>query len=60
MVWFFCGIAVGASVAFLAWWRDSKTQSVDLENADVLNRLTTDPMPTTIRRPEISHKDSNV
>ena len=39
MVWFFCGIVVGASATCLAWWRDSKAQSVDLEKADVLNRL---------------------
>ena len=60
MVWFFCGIAVGASVTCLAWWRDSKTQSGGLENADVLNRLTADPIPPAVRGPEISRKDSNV
>ena len=42
MAWFFCGIVVGASVTCLAWWRDSKAQSVGLEKADVLNRLFTD------------------
>ena len=47
MVWFFCGSVVGASVTCLAWWRDSKTQSGDLEKADVLNRLITDSPPPT-------------
>jgi len=53
MVWFFCGIVVGASVTCLAWWRDSKAQSVGLEKADVLNRLITDPTPPIVRRPEL-------
>jgi len=52
MVWFFCEIVVGASVTCLAWWRDSKAQPFDLEKADVLNRLFTDPPPTIVRRPE--------
>ena len=42
MAWFFCGIVVGASVTCLAWWRDGKAKSVDLEKADVLNRIIKD------------------
>ena len=53
MAWFFCGIVFGASVACLAWWRDSKTQSVGLEKGDVLNRLFTDRTSPTVRRPEL-------
>ena len=60
MVWFFCGIVVGASVTCLAWWRDSKVQSVGLEKADVLNRLFTDPPPTIGRGPERSRQDADV
>jgi hypothetical protein len=56
MVWFFCGIVVGAAVTSLAWWRDSKAQSVGLEKADVLNRLITDPAPPIVRRPERSRQ----
>jgi len=52
MVWFFCGIVVGASVISLAWWRDSKAQSAELEKADVLNRLITNPAPKVVRKPE--------
>lgn len=52
MVWFFCGILVGASVTCLAWWRDSKAQSVGLEKADVLNRLCADPKPRIVPKPE--------
>lgn len=51
MVWFFCGIVVGASVTCLAWWRDGKMQSVGLEKADVLNRLIRDPVPPIVRGP---------
>jgi hypothetical protein len=53
MVWFFCGSMVGASVLCLAWWQDSKAQSVGLEKGDVLNRLFTDPSPPIARRPEL-------
>jgi len=53
MAWFFCGIVFGASVACLAWWRDSKTQSVGLEKGDVLNRIFTDRTSPTVRRPEL-------
>ncbi len=60
MVWFFCGIVVGASVTCLAWWRDSKAQPVGLEKADVLNRLFTDPPPPIVRRPERSRQDADV
>ncbi|MGE5285123.1 MAG: hypothetical protein ACM3OG_09150 [Actinomycetota bacterium] len=52
VVWFFCGIVVGASVACLAWWRDSKAQSVGLEKADVLNRILTDPTPPKSQKPK--------
>jgi len=52
MAWFFCGIVAGAAVTCLAWWRDSKAQSVGLEKADVLNRLLTDPPPPIGRRSE--------
>ena len=60
LVWFFCGIVVGASVSCLAWWRDSRTQSVSLEKADVLNRLFKDPAPPIVRKPEISRQDADV
>ena len=60
IVWFFCGILVGASAICLAWWRDSEAQSVGLENADVLNRLITDPTPPIVRRPERSRQDADV
>ncbi|MGE5284785.1 MAG: hypothetical protein ACM3OG_07435 [Actinomycetota bacterium] len=59
MVWFFCGVVAGASVACLAWWRDSRAQSVDLEKADVLNRLIADPPPPIVRRPEGSRQDAD-
>jgi len=39
LVWFLCGIVVGAGVACYAWWRDSKAQAAGLEKEDVLNRL---------------------
>ena len=52
LVWFFCGIVVGASVTCLAWWRDSKAQSIGLEKADVLNRLITEPKPPVVRKPK--------
>jgi hypothetical protein len=60
MVWFFCGIAVGAAVISLAWWRDSKAQSVGLEKSDVLNRLITDPTPPIVGRPEKFGQDADV
>jgi hypothetical protein len=60
MVWFFCGIVVGASVTCLAWWRDVKAQSVGLEKGDVLNRLFTDPSPPIDRGPERSRQDADV
>lgn len=52
LVWFFCGIIVGATVTCLAWWRDSKAQSIGLEKADVLNRILTDPKPPIVRKEE--------
>ena len=60
MAWLFCGIVVGAAVTCLAWWRDSKAQSVDLEKADVLNRLLADPPLPIVRRPEKSRQDADV
>jgi hypothetical protein len=60
MVWFFCGIVVGAAVISLAWWRDGKAKSVGLEKADVLNRLFTDPTPPIVRRPERSRQNADV
>ena len=60
MAWFFCGSVVGASVTCLAWWRDSKAQSVGLEKGDVLNRLFTDPSPPIGRGPERSRQDADV
>lgn len=60
MVWFFCGSMVGASVICLAWWRDSKAQSVGLEKGDVLNRLFADPSPPIGRGPERSRQESDV
>lgn len=57
MAWFFCGSVVGAAVTCLAWWRDSKAQSVGLEKGDVLNRLFTDPSPPIGRGPERSRQD---
>lgn len=50
VAWLFCGIVLGASVTCLAWWRDSKAQSVGLEKADVLNRLIKDPAPPVVRK----------
>ncbi len=43
LIWFFCGLAFGASVACLAWWRDNKAREADLEHADVLHRLHAEP-----------------
>ena len=60
LVWFFCGIVVGASVTSLAWWRDNKAQSAGLEKADVLNRLFKDPTPPIVRKPERSRQDADV
>ena len=60
MAWFFCGSVVGASVTCLAWWRDSKAQSIGLEKEDVLNRLFTDPSPPSGRGPERSRQDADV
>lgn len=42
LLWFICGIVVGATITSLAWWRDSKVQSIGLEKADVLNRILMD------------------
>jgi len=56
MIWFFCGSVVGASVTCLAWWRDSKTRSGGLEEADVLNRLFTGPTPPIVRGREKSRQ----
>ena len=56
LVWFFCGIVVGASVTCLAWWRDSKAKSVGLEKADVLNRLFKDSTPPIVRKPKRSQQ----
>lgn len=52
LVWFFCGIVIGASVACLAWWRDSNARSADLEKADVLNRLFTYTSESIGREPK--------
>lgn len=60
LVWFFCGVVVGASVACLAWWRDGKAQSAGLEKADVLNRLFTGPPHPIVRNPERSLQDADV
>ena len=57
MVWFFCGIVIGASVTCLAWWRDGKAQSAGLEEADVLNRLFKDP--PRLLGTERSRQDAN-
>jgi hypothetical protein len=59
LVWFFCGIVVGASGTVLAWWRDSRAQSVGLEKADVLNRLCADRTPSIVRRPEKTRLDAD-
>jgi hypothetical protein len=59
MAWFFCGIVAGASVTCLAWWRDSKAQSVELEKADVLNRLIADPPLPIVGRREGSGQDAD-
>jgi len=56
LVWFFSGSVVGASVTCIAWWRDSKAQSIGLEKADVLNRLITDPKPPVVRKPKRSRQ----
>jgi hypothetical protein len=60
MAWFFCGSLVGAAVICIAWWRDSRTQSIGLEKGDVLNRLFTDPLPPIGRVPERSRQDADV
>ena len=57
LIWLFCGIVIGASVACLAWWRDNKARTVGLEKADVLNRLA-DPGGRSPRIPKIPQKDS--
>jgi hypothetical protein len=59
LVWFFCGIVVGASGTVLAWWRDSRAQTVGLEKADVLNRLFADPPSSTVRRQEKPRLDAD-
>ena len=60
VVWFFCGIVVGASVTSLAWWRDNKVQSAGLEKADVLNRLFMDKTPPIVPKPERYRQDADV
>jgi len=60
MVWFFCGIVVGASVTCLAWWRDGKAKSAGLEEADVLNRLIRDPAHPMSRKTEGSRQDADI
>jgi len=54
LLWFICGIVVGASVTCLAWWRDSKAQLVGLENADVLTRIFKDPTSPIVQKPKKS------
>ena len=57
LVWLFCGVVIGASVACLAWWRDSKSRNAGLEKADVVNRLFADPDSKRPRMPTIPGKD---
>ena len=54
LLWFICGIVVGASVTCLAWWRDSKAQLIGLENADVLPHIFKDPMSPIVQKPKKS------
>lgn len=58
--WFFWGVMIGASVTCLAWWRDRKTQSSDLENAHILNRLHSDSTPPIDQKPDGSRQDTDV
>jgi len=60
LAWLFCGIAIGASVTCLAWWRDRKAQSVGLEKAHILNRLLADPTSPTVQEPEGSLPDADM
>jgi hypothetical protein len=59
MAWFFCGSMVGATIICLAWWRDSKAQSAELEQADVLNRLISDPVRPVARSTEKIRQDAD-
>ncbi len=43
LLWFLCGVVVGAGVLSWAWWRDGKAQADGLEDADVLNRFLGEP-----------------
>jgi len=60
LAWLFCGIAIGASVTCLAWWRDRKAQSVGLEKAHILNRLISDPPSPNAQEPEGSLQDADM
>lgn len=51
LLWFLCGIIVGAGVLSWAWWRDGKAQAEGLDEADVLNRLLVTP-PEKADRPD--------
>jgi glycopeptide antibiotics resistance protein len=53
LIWLFCGIVIGASVACVAWWRDNQARKAGLEDADIMNRLFTDPESKPPRMPKI-------
>lgn len=52
LVWFLCGIVVGAGVTCYAWWRDANAQKAGLVKEDVLNRLVAGPTVGIVSRPE--------
>ena len=58
LVWLFCGIVIGATVACFAWWRDNKARTAGLENEHALNRLYADPGSNRPRIAEIKGKSS--
>jgi H+/Cl- antiporter ClcA len=58
LIWLFCGIVIGGSVACLAWWRDTRTRTIGLHEADVLNRLFAEPDVNPLRTRKIAGKGS--
>lgn len=58
LIWIFCGIVIGSTVTSLAWWRDAKAQSIDLEKAHVLHRLIADSAPKHPGKPGTSPEGS--
>jgi hypothetical protein len=58
LLWLFCGIVIGGTVACLAWWRDNTARSIGLDKADVLNRLFATPDGKPLGVQGIAGKDS--